>query len=312
MKKTITLLALLGSIGILYGCGKSNLAGPGGSGTDQAAVAGQLSRNPQFMDEEVSQSEDNAPLAASVSGSGGASAEAAITPINFWRHITHVDKTFEFAFSDSDATGHPTTAIVTVHKHLTGTFNILIAPPDSVFGRHVIKKPLDENWTRRILLKRVRDAHQRDDDQDDNDDDAWRVVSFSGVDVKSNPNTTHIVSLRVQAAGIDSTVTDPLGFFHITRGFRCWRPDSVVLTVTTQSNNDVVVLLRPERRFRFHNNGDNTYTAVFRTPWVLGIHHVGVGAFANGTIFDDQAAYDSELWLFPFVHRHEDLAAFRP
>jgi hypothetical protein len=305
MRKSLTLLATLILVGLLSGCGSSP-TGPAGSGssTDRAQVADQLAQNPQYVDDEVYQSDDSTPMAAAGSGAAAEGVAAAVTPLNFFRHITHVDRTFEFAFSDTDSTGHPLTAVVTVHKHLTGTFNV-VAASDSVFGeRHVIRKALDEQWTRRILLKRGRGSVAGQA--------GWRIEAFSGVDVRSQDAATHIVSLRVQAGALDSTVTDPLGYLHITRGLRFARPDSVVLTVTTLRNDDVVVLQRPERRFRFHNNGDNTYTGVFRAPFVLGIHHLGLNALSHGSIFDDQAAYDSESWLFPYVLRHEDLAGRQP
>src|SRR5262249_31979621 len=150
------------------------LAGPQGSATgvpDQAEVANELAANPSYVDDDVSESAAQTSIdAATPSASGSASVEAAVPPLTFWRTIRSVERTFEFAFADPDTTGRPTRAIVTVRKHMTGSFNILVSdqvpegnPPQS----HVIHKPLVDNGVRRILLRRVRLTDDRS---------AWRVV----------------------------------------------------------------------------------------------------------------------------------------
>ena len=32
-----------------------------------------------------------------------------------------------------------------------------------------------------------------------------------------------------------------------------------------------------------------------------GVHHFGVNALSHGTLFDDQAPYDSQSWIEPFI-----------
>src|SRR5262249_58506264 len=86
----------------------------------------------------------------------------------FWRSIRNVERTFEFAFSDTDTTGHPTTAIMTIHKTLTGSFNIQVEDTTGGFNRSVIHKPLEDHWVRKLLFKRVRTTHSGGDgDRDD-------------------------------------------------------------------------------------------------------------------------------------------------
>src|SRR5205809_7677612 len=98
MSKTTALLATLISIGLLSGCGKNDvLTGPeGGSASDRAQISDVLARNPQYVDEEISQSEDPVGLARIPRGAATEAALATITPLNFYRHIRHVDRTFEF------------------------------------------------------------------------------------------------------------------------------------------------------------------------------------------------------------------------
>ena len=296
---------------MVSGCGKSGTStdpfGGSGSSGDQAQVTEQLAQNPSYVDDDVSQTPDitaaQAPAAESVAQPFGTL--TAIQPIQFWRTIRDVRRTFEFAFSDTDSTGHPTVAVVTVRKGLSGSFNILTAPPqDSVFANDIVRKPLHDQWVRRILLERVRVPELGRP--------RWRIAALSGVEVTSRDGQTRIESLRVQASGVDTTFTDPLAFQRLRHVLHFDAGDSVTLTVTTPRNDDVVVLQHRDRRFRLHSNGDNTYTGVFHVRLLAGLHHLGVNALSNGTLFDDQAPYDSQSWILPYVVRPTELASFEP
>src|SRR5262249_18578043 len=91
-------------------------------------------------------------------------------------------------------------------------------------------------------------------------------------------------------------------------------PESMVtLTVTTGRNDDVVVLQRAGERFRFHSNGNNTYTGMWQIGmFAPGVRHFGVNALSHGTLFDDVAPYDSQAWLFPDGIEPEPLADSMP
>jgi hypothetical protein len=82
----------------------------------------------------------------------------------------------------------------------------------------------------------------------------------------------------------------------------------VTFTVTTLRSDDVVVLMHRDHRFRLTNNGDNTYTGVWRAPDVTEIRHVGVNALSNGTLFDDLAPYSSHAWLWHYKLRAATVA----
>ncbi len=313
--------SLLAAAGLLAGCGTSTVNSPLANDTsslDQAQVASVVAALPEVVEDGQFESAEITSLGAGASPVG---AFTAISPLHFWRVITDVDRSFEFAFADSDSTGRPTTAIVTVHKSLTGRFNILTGVPggdttaiDSSVA--VIHKPLADHWVRRILLKRfaVGDLARG----------GWRVVATSGVKITSRAATTRIVSLRLQAAGVDTTLTDPLAFFYLPRILRLEPGTPATLTVTTLRDDDVVVLCRLGHRFRFRNNGDNTYAGVWLVPDLrVGsgpqpgpgrppVFHFGVNALSHGTLFDDQAPYDSQAWLLPVLIAPDQIADALP
>jgi len=303
-------VSLLAAVGLLAGCGRTSVNSPASSDTpslDQVEVASVVASEPEVVEDGQFESTEVTRLGGSPGATG---VLAAINPLYFWRVITSVDRRFEFAFADSDSTGRPTTAIVTLHKRLAGRFNILTGVPggdettiDSSVS--VIRKPLADRWARRILLKRLPTS--------DSSRGVWRVVATSGVEVSSRDATTRIESLRLQTADVDTTVTDPLRFFYLRRILRLEPGTPVTLTVTTLKNDDVVVMCRSGHRFRFHNNGDNTYTGVWQVPDLREgpgprpgpgrppVFHFGVNALSHGTLFDDQAPYDSQAWLLPVV-----------
>jgi len=317
--------SLLAAIGLMAGCGRTPVNSPASSGTpslDLAEVASVVAIEPEVVEDGQFESADVTRLGTGTDANPGTTgALAAVNPLHFWRVITSVERRFEFAFADSDSTGRPTTAIVTVHKSLAGRFNILTGVPggdgtalDSSLS--VIHKPLADRWVRRVLLKRLPAS--------DPAGRAWRVVATSGVRVTSRDATTKIASLRVQTAGVDTTVTDPLHFFYLRRILKLEPGTVVTLTLTTLKNDDVVVMCRFGHRFRFHNNGDNTYTGVWQVPDLRTrdgprpgpgrppIFHFGVNALSHGTLFDDQAPYDSQAWLLPVVLAPDQVADALP
>jgi hypothetical protein len=305
-------LAFVLAIGLVAGCGKesSQLTDPvGSSGTasnHQAEISSVLASTPDLIEDAVFESADETRLDDDANGT-----LAAIRPFRFWRHIEKVERSFTFAFADTDTTGQPTTAVVRIDKQLTGTFNILTGVPRPSFrdtlprdSVRIVRKPLQDHWVRRVLLHRMRLTPSGRP--------VWRVVASSGVEVTSRGATTEIQSLRVQTASFDSTFTDPLAFFRLRRLVKVNPMEKVTLTVTTGRDDDVVVLMCGFLRFRFHNNGDGTYTGEWRSPMFGGIRHVGVNAFSNGTLFDDQEPYDSNAWILPYLVHPHMLAEYMP
>jgi len=290
-------------LALVTGCSKSsNVVAPtsssGSSGPDQAQVQDAMDRHPEMVDDGIYGTEGS----VSIASNAPIGADAAITPLTYWRTITKIDRQLEFAFTDPDTTGAPTTAVVTVHRFLSGEFNILTGdvPVDST--RTVIHKPLHDHWVRRLLFKRVPETTDPDV--------RWRLAAISGVKVTSRGATTLITSLRVQSGPLDTTLTDPLAFHRLRRILRLEPNAQVTLTVTTSRNDDIVVLHHRDKRFRFHNNGDNTYTGVWTVGAADGLQHFGVNALSRGTLYDDSAPYDSQSWIFPYVVAPTMLADF--
>uniref|UniRef100_A0A832I5U9 Uncharacterized protein n=1 Tax=Eiseniibacteriota bacterium TaxID=2212470 RepID=A0A832I5U9_UNCEI len=310
-------LVLLLAVGLLGGCGGSNesitsLESPGApsAAVEQREVSAVLAATPDLVDDGEFERPDEFSMSL-----GSPEALAAIRPLRWWRVINDVERRFEFAFADTDTTGRPTTAVVTIHKHLRGTFNIAaVAPPsdEALTGgpmprpdsAQIIRKPLADHWVRRVLLKRVRLTPAGSP--------VWRAVASSGVDVVSRGATTDIKSLRVQAGPLDTTITDPLAFWWLRRMIRVQADSPVTLTVETGRDDDVVVLMSRGGRFPFRNNGDGTYSGVWRAPYLAGIRHVGVNALSRGTLFDDAAPYDSEAWILPYLVVGEPIAEYLP
>ena len=295
------------STALMSGCGKGNpvavTGGQTGSAVEQSRVSGTLAQTSPAFEDGLMESPDPAALRSASPGG----ADALIHPLHYWRRISDVRRTFEFAFSDTDSTGRPTRAVVTIRKYLAGTFNVAFdaTPGDSTRfdSVGVVHKPLHDLWERRVLLRRVHLPAVSDDE--------WKLSAVSGAQVSSyDParsttghlafGSTRIVRLRIQSASGDTVIDDPLRFFLLRRIPAFGPNEDVTLTVTTMTNTDVVVLLRSGMRRRFHNNGDNTYTIFWKTSAEDGIHHIGVNALSNGTLFDDRAPYDSQAWLFPY------------
>jgi hypothetical protein len=306
-------IALLLLAGAVTGCstdrGPLSPAATTGTSADQVAVATALAAVPQLVDDAVFGDSTQFALGAAPAG-----ALALIRPLHYWRDIRSVDRDVATTFSDPDSTGRPTTAHVSVRRFLRGAFDILSMPADTDTVE-LVRKPLGDLWRRNLLLKRVVDPS-------DSSKTEWRVAATSGVRVASfDPRsadaspafgTTQILSLRLQAGTIDTTITDPLALFRLRSIIRVNAGDAVTITANTGRTGDVVVLLSRGLRSRFQGNGDGTYTGVWIAPDHGGLGHVGVNAMTRGTLFDDTAPYDSQAWVLPFVIRGEELSEYMP
>ncbi len=309
-------------IAALAGCSKKSgeapnaVTNPGGSsgGTqmNEAEATATMAAEPDLVEDGIAEDA----MQTTLDSGTPAGATAAIRPLTFWRLIDprRSTRTFEFAFADTDSTGQPTTAHVTVRRHLLGTFNVLAGPvePTATPTRdslHVVHKPLDDHWVRHLLLKRVPAAATS---SDTDRRPRWRIAATSGVQVTSEGATTNIPSLRVQSGDLDTTITDPLALFRLRRLLRFAGGSEVTLTLTTGRNDDVALLDLRDRRFRLTNNGDGTYSGMFRAGTFAGVHHFGVNALSHGTLFDDAAPYDSQAWILPYIVTPTELAEFVP
>lgn len=276
----------------LASCGKSSsLQSPargGGSATanDQAQIARALQEASAFVQEDLTTSA--LPLVDDLG------TFSTVRPRRFWREITDVQTTMQTEYSNPDSAGRPLMATVTIHRSLTGTFHLVgrvFSDTDTTVAH--VRKPLADEWTRRIALIR-RPA------RNDTGLTRWRLAGTSGVDMKTVGGSTRILNLHVEAPGLDTTITDPLQLHRLHRVFRVPAGDTVTVTVTTQANDDVVLFRGSDLRRRFVNNGDGTHTFVFRSGRFGGLRHFAVDALSHGTLFDDAAPYDANAWAMIF------------
>lgn len=288
---------------LLSGCGKSaDMVAPApAANAEESNVSAELALHPELVEDELAESRDQTAV-ESATASTGAGMAAAIDPLFFWRDIRRVERAYEFAFRDTDSTGVPQAVVVTIHKRFAGTFNVVArqdVPEGAPQEGRLIQKPLHDHWVRRVLLRRVDNADARR---------RWRIAATSGVEVTSRAAETRLVSLRIQSGALDTTVTDPLALFRLRQVLRLPADAQVVLTATTLRNDDVVVFYRYGARSRFQNNGDNTYSTTWTVAALAGVRHLGVNALSHGTLFDDEAPYDSQAWILPYVVEPTELA----
>lgn len=294
MKKHVmwSVLALMALA--LAGCGRatnpvqSSGNGTPATGSDAAQVSTVLEANPDAVDEDVFNSSD----AMSVDVALGA---AAVRPLRFWRVITNVERNVNTEFGEPDSTGRPTLALVTVNRHLTGTFNLLAGSTDPAdTTRSLVRKPLEDQWQRKLVMRRF--AMPGDSGRG-----RWHLVGTSGVEVRTVNGATRLQSIRVQSDNLDTLITDPLALHRLGRVLFIAPGAQVTLTATTAAASDEVLFYGRDLRRRFVNNGDGTHTFTFQNGDFPGLRHFGVDALSRGTLFDDAAAYDSNAWIFPFV-----------
>ena len=307
-RSSLALVLLVPVLAFVAGCGKGNssLAPIGGNNgsADMVQVNQELAAHPEVLDDGGLSTDASQATVTSGGGAGAspASIDSAITPLFFFRRIDHVDRSFEFAFADTDSTGRPTRAIVTVFRTLTGTFNILAGDTMSLGGAHRVSKPLVDHWVRRIELRRIRVTADGMP--------VWRIVAASAVKVTARNASEAIASVRVQSGGLDTTLTDPLQLFRLRSVLKVTPDAPITLTVTTNHVDDILLLHAADRRFRFHNDGGGAYSGTWTTPDWPGLRHVGIDAITHATLYDSAAPYDSQQWMLPYVVVGTDLGDF--
>lgn len=327
MNRKAGLLGLVAMIAALSGCGATKTTSSSGTlTTDQQDVQTTVASDPAVVDDGLFDASDptgysahgaSGPLTGIGDGNDvpapgvvGAQAER-----RFWRTITGVTRSADIEVT-RDEQGLPVSAHVTIHKHFTGTFNVVTPQVvagvggDSVVVHHV-SKPLKDHWVRQLWL-----VHTAPRDSSEGRG-RWHIVATSGIEITSEVNDPdgpqpHIVSIRVQTAGLDTTLTDPAAAIPFHDLCRVPSGTPVTVTVTTQAADDFVVLMHHDGRFRLTANGDDTYSGTWDTSNFAGLKHVGVNALANGTVTNDNVAYHSHAWVFPYLNDGDVIADETP
>jgi len=278
---------------LLNGCGKSTTAPNPTESSDAAQVSSTLAASTTLVDDglDVDSTQVNAERISS--GSGVAQLQASLRPFTWWQRITSVSKTWTFAWSDTDSTGHPKSCIATLNEHLTGTLVIVPASPSDTTRADTTRifKPIDKTLTRKVMLQRLALGLGRE----------WRIVATTGALVETPGAITRIISLRIQSAsGLDTTITDPLQWISLRHIIQFGTNDSVTVTVTTLRADNPVYIHRWDWRHRLRNNLDDTYSFTWVTSAWGGFRHFGIQAMSHGSIYDDTLPFDMQAWHLPF------------
>jgi len=168
-----------------------------------------------------------------------------------------------------------------------------------------IRKRLADTSVRKAVFVRHKVEREGGEDVEDGFRDGWtrwRLRAISGAEITSDGGTRVIESVRLQVGDrIDVTVTDPLELQVRSELVRLPAGTPVHVTVETADPTDVVVLYARWGRMRLRRMDDGSFQGRFLTPRLDGLRHLAVNALSRGTLFDDEAPYDSKAWALPYV-----------
>jgi len=283
------------------GCGGKSSTSPSSTQAgDQGQVAAVLSAASTLTDDGLD--EDPSRVGASVTAgdlqmgeiSDPSATEALIRPFAWWQNVTQITPTLTLAFADTDGTGRPTSCVVTITKHMTGSLIVIPASATDTTqadSSHSISKPLDKTLTREIKLSRLLIGTER----------LWKVTQVTGAFVATQSPQTNLESLHIHtSSGVDTTLYSPLQWFSLRHVLTFAPNDTVTVTATTSHTNDPVFIHRWDWRHRLRNNLDGTYTFSWVTSAWGGWRWFGIQAMSHGSIYDDTLPFDMEAWHFPF------------
>lgn len=306
--KTRFLVGLAGAalLGLLLGGCKSSTTAP--VEDDYAVFQDMISSNQLFAeDTTVLGGGDSAPYAQMLGKT-----TTPIIPVLWGRRITSFSRNVDFQNLND------TVVVATITCTISGV--VRIAALDSVKDTTVsiINKPFTETTTRVVKFLRVdRTSIPRNN---------WKMREVSAVK-GGTPNALLVINELVVVMGQDTVVvTDPNSYFLKLPGFAgralpqitMSTPTMVRVTVTsTDPDTDFVMLHRPFSMVGasvhpLHtrmdlvsqtNNGNGTFTRVYQKSWsshVMGWHHFFVSGITRSSLFDDTAAWATQLWGFPY------------
>ena len=253
-------------------------------------------------------------------GGGDASANAQIlgktatpiVPVLWGRRITSFSRTVDFQDLND------TVVVATITYTISGT--VKIAALDSLRDTTIslVSKPFTETTTRKVKFLRIdRTTIQRNN---------WKMREISAVKGGTTNSLLIIDQLQVIMGQDTVIITDPNSYFLKLPGFAgralpqimTSTPTTVRVTVTSSDpDTDFVMLHRPYMMMGLAlrpihtrmmlisetNNGNGTYTRVYEKSWsshISGWHHFFVSGITRSSLFDDTAAWATQLWGFPY------------
>jgi len=296
---------LVAMVLLTVGCKKSTEPEGVFTDADKAEIPSSIESDPLFAGDDNSLNDDGA-------GMTMGKTETPILPRAWGRRITSVTRNVSYDNQND------TTVVATVNVTIIG--NIIIRakyqPSDTL---STFTKPFTEALTRIIKLYRNKSNLGR----------RWVSREVSAVKGGTQGSLVAITQIRVFMGNDTLTITDPLNYFLKLGKFggreiptllaSFLQPIRVQVSVTSADpDTDLVALHRPyfalsagkfkpatERMIMISQTiSGSTYTRVYEKSWVgllPGRHHVFVSALTRSSIFDDQAAFSSQLWGLPYI-----------
>jgi hypothetical protein len=302
---------LLVAAPLMSGCGREGALSPTspGASSDQQTFSNMIDQEPSLSEGETYETPGEGEFPESYGASAGVTGDAfatadAIRPVYFFRTIRERSREIDVHIEEDTS---KVVAHVAVTDHFAGSFDIVtVDSTESGLVRHVTRKPLRDTGRFRAVFARWK--RPSPDDPDAPEDGArsiddwsrWHLVAISGREIHSPENTARIASVRLQTeAGLDTTIEDPLALWRFPRGLlRIPANTKVMVTVKTEDPTDAVFLLAGWGHQRLRPTAEG-FVGAFRSPYDTRLFRFGVNALDHGTLFDDQARYDSDFWGLP-------------
>ena len=248
--------------------------------------------------------------------------ETAFIPVTWGRTITSFNRDIQFT-SVND-----TTTIATLTHTLEGTVFIVGKYSATDTSRTTIKKPFTETTIRNIkFYKRANDTRTTDSTRK-----GWRPTEVSASKGGTKNSLVTITKLEVTVGTQTIVITDPTEYymklFADGRGvkpmifsFASKQPVKVRLTLTSADPDTewvavhrpaMLMGLRPEmvkpvqERLKLVSQSQNgaSYERVFEGSWdavFMGRQSFFVSALTHSSLFDDTAAFSSQIWGVPYI-----------
>lgn len=187
----------------------------------------------------------------------------------------------------------PAVATVSTIEDLRGIFRLFYDDPERVYLPGVIDKRLHATSRHRAVFVRRRELTE-------NRHRGWHLIKVSGAEIVSEPTTKDILSLEITSHSVNQIITNPLELVPI-RELPTFQPgEEVALRVTTSDPTDYVFLHTSHGKDEFRPTGDGVFEGTWTVGERRGHRRVAVDVIDRETLFDDEAPYDSVIWVLHY------------
>jgi hypothetical protein len=287
------LLLLLGLASLVFaGCfdeeGVTDVTSGSQSQTDEQAVSTLMSDEDDYFGTGESMAGDQ--VAVENTGGKQSASGAPIESFYFIRQITGRDVVRDIHIEHPQ--GEPAVATVATRANLEGIFHLFYDDPDNVYLPGVIDKPLAAMAENNAVFVQRGRPHQRHR--------GWKLVEISGVKIQSIPTTKEILSLEIISGSVNMVITDPLELMPLPDLPTFLPGEEVTLRVTTSDETDYVFLHTAFLKDEFQPVGGGVFEGTWSVGERRGPRHVAVDVLDRETLFDDEAPYDSAIWVLHY------------